>query len=70
MTKEEESDLMTVGEAAQERGVTPDAVRKLIRRGRLQAVTLYGRLLVHRSEVMNFSEEKRGPRGPRKKPAK
>ena len=66
MKEDEESEMITTQEAAVLRGVSGNAIRELIRRGRLRAKMMYGRLLVYRSEVMDFKKEKTGPRGPRK----
>lgn len=55
-------DLITQTEAAKLRGVTRAAIRALILRGRLQAVEMFGRNLVYRSEVLAFEKEKTGPK--------
>ena len=55
-------DLITQTEAARLRGVSRAAIRALILRGRLQAVEMFGRNLVYRSEVLAFEKDKPGPR--------
>jgi excisionase family DNA binding protein len=64
--EEEESEMITTEQAGRLRGVSGKAIRELIRRGRLRAKMMYGRLLVYRSEVLTFKKDKPGPRGPRK----
>jgi excisionase family DNA binding protein len=64
--EEEQDEMLTTIEAAALRGVSPDAIRRLIKRGRLRSKIKYGRLVVYRSEVMDFKKDKPGPRGPRK----
>lgn len=56
------SDLISQAEAARIRGVTRAAIRDLIRRGRLQSVSVGGRELVYRSEVETFEKDKPGPK--------
>src|ERR1041385_4427286 len=58
---EQTSNLMSQAEAAQFRGVSRAAIRDLIRRGRLNSVSLGGREMVYRDEVMNFEQGKPGP---------
>ncbi len=66
MKDEEEDEMITTEQAARLRGVSGSSIRELIQRGRLRAKKMYGRLLVYRSEVMDFKKDKPGPRGPRK----
>jgi predicted DNA-binding protein (UPF0251 family) len=47
-------------EAARIRGVSPQAIANLIRRGRLSAVNIVGRTLVLRSEVESFVPRHQG----------
>ena len=56
------SDLMTVAEAASLRGVSRAAIYELIQRGRLRSVSMFGRVLLYRSEVLTFEKEKPGPK--------
>ncbi len=56
----DEDEMLTMSEAAQVRGVTYEAIRSLVRRGKLRSAHKYGRLLVYRSEVLNFKKEKPG----------
>ena len=54
MKKEELLDLITQSEAAKLRGVSPEAIADLVRRGRLTPVEVGGRKFLRRSEVVNF----------------
>jgi excisionase family DNA binding protein len=45
-------------EAAETRGVTRQAIARLVRRGRLRTLIIGGHTLVHRGDVVNFQ-----PRG-------
>jgi len=56
------ADLVTQKNAALMRGVTTAAIGDLIKRGRLRAVEMFGKVLVYRSEVENFEREKPGPK--------
>lgn len=56
------SNLISQAEAARIRGVTRAAIRDLIRRGRLQSISVGGRDLVYRSEVEVFEKDKPGPK--------
>jgi hypothetical protein len=56
------ADLITQKEAALIRGVTQAAIGDLIKRRRLRSVELFGKVLVYRSEVMAFKEQKTGPK--------
>lgn len=56
------SDLITVTEAAQLRGVSRAAIHELIQRGRLRAEKMFGRVLLNRIEVEAFEKEKPGPK--------
>ncbi len=53
-------DLITQSEAARLRGVSPEAIADLIRRGRLAAYVVAGRAHVRRSDVIKFKAEKGG----------
>ncbi len=57
----ENPELITLAEAARLRGVSADSVRKLIRRGRVRSVSVYGRVLVYRDEVLAFERKSPGP---------
>lgn len=60
-------DLITQSEAAKMLGVTVEAITASIRRGRLSVVELFGRRLVHRSEVEKLEDKRGWPKGkPRK----
>ncbi len=53
-------DLITQSEAARLRGVSPEAIADLIRRGRLTPVEIAGRNHLRRSEVLGFTEKPAG----------
>jgi hypothetical protein len=53
-------DLITQAEAARVRGVSPEAIAKLIRRGRLTPYDVAGRVHVRRSDVVNFERRAAG----------
>ena len=55
-------DLISQAEAARLRDVSRASINDLIKRGRLSTTIIAGRVLVRRSEVMNFQEFKRGPK--------
>ncbi|HAF24549.1 MAG TPA: hypothetical protein DCK93_16875 [Blastocatellia bacterium] len=52
--------FVTVSEAAELRGVTRAAIHALIGRGRLEAVEVFGRMLLSRREVETFEKDKPG----------
>jgi excisionase family DNA binding protein len=54
---EDLSELISITEAASLRGVTPQAIDRLLVRGRLEAVEVAGRRLLRRSDVINFKPE-------------
>jgi excisionase family DNA binding protein len=60
--QDELSDLMTVSEAAKARNVSRQAIHALIERGRLRSVSMFGRVLLYRSEVEAFEKETPGPK--------
>jgi excisionase family DNA binding protein len=51
------TDLISLTQAANLRGVSMQAIQDLIRRGRLEAVEVAGRRLLRRSDVVNFKPE-------------
>ena len=53
-------DLITQTEAAALRGVSRAAIRTLIQRGRLNAIEIFGRKMVYRSDVLAFEPLKPG----------
>jgi excisionase family DNA binding protein len=53
-------DLISQAEAARLRGVTRQAIARLIKRGRLRAVNVAGRLLLLREDVMRFEPDAAG----------
>jgi excisionase family DNA binding protein len=48
------SDWISQAEAARLRGVTRQAIAKLVRKGRLKTFSVGGYVLVSRSDVMNY----------------
>ena len=60
-------DLISQAEAARLRGVSRQAIRKLVESGRFSVVSVGGRQFVRRSEVMAFTPLQAGR--PRKKEA-
>ncbi len=46
--------------AAGVRGVTRQAIARLVKRGRLRTVTIGGHTLVHRDDVVNFEPREAG----------
>jgi excisionase family DNA binding protein len=54
---EDLGELISITEAARLRGVTPQAIDRLLLRGRLEAVEVAGRRLLRRSDVINFKPE-------------
>lgn len=51
-------------DAARLRGVTRQAIGRLIKRGRIRTLTVAGYVLVSREDVMSFQPEKAGrPKG-------
>jgi excisionase family DNA binding protein len=61
MTVKEDPELLTIEQAARLRGVGADSIRKLIRRGRLPFVNLYGRMLINRQDILAFEKNPPGP---------
>ncbi len=70
MALKEDERLITIAEAAQMRGVVDDSIRKLISRGRLRSVNLYGRVLVYREDILAFERRPPGPQKSAKKKGK
>lgn len=57
---EDLSELVSISEAARLRGVSPQAIDRLLMRGRLTAVEIGGRRFLRRPEVVNFKPETGG----------
>jgi excisionase family DNA binding protein len=55
-------DLITQSDAARLRGVSRQAIHKLIHRGKLNTYVVADHVLVSKSEVENFKEGRRGRR--------
>jgi excisionase family DNA binding protein len=60
-------DLISQVEAAELRGVSKAAIADLIRRGRLQTITVAGRPLLRRSDVEKFEPHQGWPKGKTRK---
>jgi excisionase family DNA binding protein len=58
--KDETMDLISQSEAAEIRGVSREAIHRLVKRGRLRSVEISGRAFVYRSEVESFEPSKGG----------
>jgi len=56
------NDLIRQATAAKLRGVAPEAISDLIKRGRLRSVVIDGVPHVYRSEVLKFERQKPGPK--------
>jgi excisionase family DNA binding protein len=56
----EMSDLISQTQAAEVRGVSREAIHRLIKRGKLRTVEVGGRPLLYRNDVENFEPEKAG----------
>lgn len=65
MGTEEATNFLTVQEAAEETGLTEDAIRKAIRRGKLPIVEKYGRKLIPRKDFDAYRQTVK-PGRPRK----
>lgn len=55
-------DWISQAEAARIRGVSRQAIARLIKRGRLQVFRIGGKILLRRSEVKNYKPEQPGRR--------
>jgi excisionase family DNA binding protein len=54
---EDVAELISISQAARLRGVSPQAIDDLIRRGRLSAIEVAGRRLLRRKDVERFRPE-------------
>ena len=54
-------DLLTVGEAAELRGVTHQSISYLVKMGRVRTVTIRGRTHIYRKDIEEFTPGKPGP---------
>ncbi len=69
MKKGSEDELIRIADAARLRGVTYDAILKLVKRGKLRTKRMYGVLLVYRDEVLAYKPVLTGrPKGTKKAP--
>jgi len=66
MAKDKDADLITQAEAAELRGVTPQAINELVRRGRLESVERFGLHLVRRADVLAFEPKTHKARATKK----
>ena len=58
------ADWVSISEAARLRGVTRQAVSKLVKLGRLESVRVAGRMLVNKQEALAFEPKPAGrPKG-------
>jgi excisionase family DNA binding protein len=57
---EDVGELVSISQAARLRGVSPQAIDDLIKRGRLPAVEVAGRRLLRRPDVEGFKPETGG----------
>jgi hypothetical protein len=69
MVKVDPDDLLTVTQAAEERGTTRQAINYLIRQGKLASVVIAGKQFVSRQELKSFVPDK-GGRPPKPKDEK
>lgn len=60
VTKIDTEDLLTVSQAAEERGVSRQAVNHLIRQGKLTVVEIAGKRFVSRKALSEFEPDKGG----------
>jgi excisionase family DNA binding protein len=60
MTKIDTEDLLTVSQAAEERGVSRQAINHLIRQGKLKAVEIAGKNFISRKALSEFEPDKGG----------
>ncbi|MBI3043120.1 MAG: helix-turn-helix domain-containing protein [Betaproteobacteria bacterium] len=54
------SEWISLAEAARLRGVSRQAMSKLVKQGRLETLNAGGRQLVHRKDVLNFAKKRSG----------
>ncbi len=60
-------EYVTSSEAAKMRNTSRAAINYLIKKGRLKPVRVFGRVLLHREDVLNYKPEKPGPKAAAKK---
>lgn len=54
------ADWVSISEASRLRGVSRQAMSKLVKLGRLESVKVAGRMLVHRKDVLEFERKPAG----------
>ena len=54
------AEWISIAEAGRLRGVTRQAISKLVKQGRFETLNAAGRLLVHRKDVMDFAAKPAG----------
>lgn len=54
------SDWVSQAEAARLRGVSRQAIAKLVRKGRLRTLEVGGHVLVNRTDILNFEPQQPG----------
>lgn len=60
MTKIDTTELLSVAQAAQARGVSRQAINHLIRQGKLPAVEIAGKRFVRRADLARFEPDRGG----------
>jgi len=61
------TDWISQAEAARLKGVSRQAIGRLIKRGRLKTLKIAGRLVVKRTDILTFEAEQTGRRASRRK---
>jgi len=54
-------ELLTVGEAAELRGVTHQSISYLVKMGRVRTIAIRGRTYIYRKDIEEFTRSKPGP---------
>ena len=54
------ADWVSISEASRLRGVSRQAISKLVKLGRLASVNVAGRMLVHKKDVLEFERKPAG----------
>ncbi|MBD0325227.1 MAG: hypothetical protein ICV68_02280 [Pyrinomonadaceae bacterium] len=57
MTKIDAQELVTITQAAQERGVTRQWIDSLLRRGKIETIEIAGKRFVRLQDVLNYEPE-------------
>lgn len=59
-SKKDFSDWITLAEAARLRGVTRQAIGKLVKKGRLDSLIIGGQPFVSKTQILNYEAKKAG----------